>query len=145
MPNSEVRKALHQSLRKVFSFLPRCPRFAIYRSFVDCDPKPDPRLVLKIAETREELEVVELSEYGFQVLSPAPLPINTWGKTRIQLSKLEKSTVRVMAVRNKANGFSDFHAFTMGEPDLPWRKFVNALQSGTTHEDLENATRFIPP
>ncbi|MCK7490445.1 MAG: hypothetical protein MZW92_00535 [Comamonadaceae bacterium] len=26
------------------------------RSFVDCDPAPNPRLVLKIAETREELE-----------------------------------------------------------------------------------------
>ena len=92
-----------------------------------------------------KLEVVELSEYGFQALSPAPLPVNTWGEARIQLGNLEKSTVRVMAVRDKANGFSGFYAFTMGESDLPWRKFVNALQSGATHEDLENATRFLPP
>jgi GNAT superfamily N-acetyltransferase len=28
----------------------------VYRSFVDCDPKPDKRLILKIAETKEELE-----------------------------------------------------------------------------------------
>lgn len=53
---SGVKRFLHQTLRKVFSFFPRSVRFAVYRSFVDCDPKPDPRLVLKIAETKEELE-----------------------------------------------------------------------------------------
>ena len=35
---------------------PKNLRFALYRSFIDCDPKPDKRLVLKIAETKEELE-----------------------------------------------------------------------------------------
>ncbi len=53
---SGLRKLWHVLLRKLFSWLPRPIRFAIYRSFVDCDPKPDPRLVLKIAETQEELE-----------------------------------------------------------------------------------------
>ena len=56
MKSSDFRKALHQGLRKLFSFLPRGARFGIYRSFVECDPSPDPRLVLKIAETKEELE-----------------------------------------------------------------------------------------
>lgn len=51
-----VKRLLHHSLRKVFSFFPRPLRFAVYRSFVDCNPKPDARLVLKIAETKEELE-----------------------------------------------------------------------------------------
>ncbi len=51
-----VRKAWHQSLRKVFSLFPRNIRFSIYRSFAQCDPKPDERLVLKIAETKDELE-----------------------------------------------------------------------------------------
>ena len=51
-----ARKLWHQSLRKAFSWLPRPARFAIFRSFVECDPSPDKRLVLKIAETREELE-----------------------------------------------------------------------------------------
>ena len=59
MKNSLVsgsKRAFHHSLRKLFSFFPRFIRFAIYRSFVDGDPKPDARLVLKIAETKEELE-----------------------------------------------------------------------------------------
>lgn len=52
----DARRSLHQGLRRAFSFLPRGIRFAIYRSFVVCDANPDPRLVLKIAETKEELE-----------------------------------------------------------------------------------------
>jgi len=43
-------------LRQAFSLLPRRVRFAAYRTFVDCDLNPDPRLRLKIAETRDELE-----------------------------------------------------------------------------------------
>src|SRR4051812_47898418 len=53
---SRARRSLHHALRKIFSYFPRPLRFAVYRSFVDCDPKPDKRLVLKIAETKEELE-----------------------------------------------------------------------------------------
>ena len=54
-----ARKAVHQTLRKAFAFLPRNARFAMYRSFVDCDPSPDERLVLKIADTKEELEAMD--------------------------------------------------------------------------------------
>jgi len=53
---ASARKVWHQGLRKTFSFLPRDLRFAFFRSFVDCDPAPDPRLVLHIAQTREDLE-----------------------------------------------------------------------------------------
>ena len=53
---SSFRKSFHQGLRRFFSVLPQSLRFAIYRSMVDCDPEPDKRLELKIAETREELE-----------------------------------------------------------------------------------------
>ena len=53
---SIAKRFLHHTLRKVFSFFPRRLRFAVYRSFVDCDPSPDKRLVLKIAQTKEELE-----------------------------------------------------------------------------------------
>lgn len=53
---SSAKRFLHHTLRKVFSLFPRTVRFAVYRSFVDCDPRPDQRLVLKIAQTKEELE-----------------------------------------------------------------------------------------
>ncbi len=53
---ANIRKAWRDGLRKAFSLFPQSVRFAIFRSFVECDPAPDKRLVLKIAETREELE-----------------------------------------------------------------------------------------
>jgi len=51
-----ARKLMHQTIRKLFSFLPKTGKFAVYRSFVECNPTPNERLILKIAETKEELE-----------------------------------------------------------------------------------------
>lgn len=53
---SSWRKRWHLALRSALTRLPRSWRFALVRRMVDCDPAPDPRLVLKLAETREELE-----------------------------------------------------------------------------------------
>lgn len=53
---STAKRFLHHGLRNAFSVLPQSLRFAAYRTFVDCDPDPDPRLVLKIAQTKEELK-----------------------------------------------------------------------------------------
>lgn len=53
---SSLRKRWHLGVRKVMGLLPRETRFALFRRLIDCDPAPDPRLTLKIAETREELE-----------------------------------------------------------------------------------------
>ncbi len=56
MKNAPLRKFWHTTLRKGFASFPRSVRFSIFRSFIDCDPAPDPRLMLKIADTKEELE-----------------------------------------------------------------------------------------
>jgi GNAT superfamily N-acetyltransferase len=53
---ASFRKRLHQAMRKAFSRLPQSTRFSIYRAMIDCDPAPDPRLELKVAETQQELE-----------------------------------------------------------------------------------------
>ncbi len=53
---SSWRKQWHLLIRKGFAKLPRSVRFAVFRRLIDCDPSPDARLVLKVAETREELE-----------------------------------------------------------------------------------------
>jgi GNAT superfamily N-acetyltransferase len=50
------RKWGHATLRRAFSLLPRALRFAIFRAMIDCDPAPDERLTLKIADTQDELE-----------------------------------------------------------------------------------------
>lgn len=53
---ASLRKRIHQVLRWCFARVPRDTRYALYRNMIDCDPAPDPRLELKVAETREELE-----------------------------------------------------------------------------------------
>jgi GNAT superfamily N-acetyltransferase len=53
---SSLKKKFKQGLRKLFNFLPQSLRYNFYRSMVNCDPEPDVRLQLKIAETQEELE-----------------------------------------------------------------------------------------
>jgi GNAT superfamily N-acetyltransferase len=50
------RKWGRDILRRAFSLLPRALRFAIFRAMIDCDPAPNQRLTLKIAETQDELE-----------------------------------------------------------------------------------------
>jgi hypothetical protein len=62
-----------------------------------------------------------------------------WGEVTIQLGPAEVSRIKVAACRESGSGF---YGFLLGEPDLIWRKFVNALYSGSTHADLEDATRF---
>lgn len=53
---STARKSLHQAIRTGLAALPQRVRFALLRSMVECDPAPDSRLELKIADTRDELE-----------------------------------------------------------------------------------------
>ncbi|MEF8701557.1 MAG: hypothetical protein V5B32_09730 [Candidatus Accumulibacter sp. UW26] len=91
-------------------------------------------------ELRINLEIVQLSRYGFQAHALIAVPINVWGEVTIQLGPAEVSRIHVVASRESASGI---YGFRMGEPDLIWRKFVNALYSGSVHADLENATRFM--
>ena len=51
-----LKRFLHRRVRAVLALFPRAWRFAMYRWFVHCEHNPDPRLRLKIADTREELE-----------------------------------------------------------------------------------------
>lgn len=90
------------------------------------------------------LQVVEFSDDGFLADSKVPLPINVWGEARIRLGSDEKSIIKAMAVRGKHKGAHGLYGFKLAEADLPWRKLVGVLKAGTTHGDLDNATRFLP-
>ncbi|HOG04204.1 MAG TPA: GNAT family N-acetyltransferase [Accumulibacter sp.] len=108
-------------------FSVRCPaRFSV----VGADGK----------ESKVSLEIVQLSRYGFQAHALTAVPIDVWGEVTIQLGPAEVSRIQVSASRESSGGM---YGFRLGEPDLIWRKFVNALYSGSTHADLENATRFM--
>ena len=90
------------------------------------------------------LRVVELSLDGFLAHSKVPLPTNVWGEACIRLGREEKSVITAKAVRGKHKGRYGFYGFKIIEADLSWRKLVGVLKSGTTHEDMDNATLFLP-
>ena len=90
-----------------------------------------------------ELRVVEFSDDGFLAHSKVPLPTNVWGEATVRLGSDERSVVKAMAVRGKYGRAHGFYGFKLDEPDLPWRKLVGVLKSGTTHQDLDHATRFL--
>jgi GNAT superfamily N-acetyltransferase len=93
--------------------------------------------------TRYDLKLVEFSEYGFLAHSKVPLPTKVWGEVMIQLGNEERSIVRAMAVRGKTDGMHGFYGFRLAETDVSWRKFIGALKSGTTHDDLDHASVFL--
>jgi GNAT superfamily N-acetyltransferase len=88
-----------------------------------------------------ELTVFECSEFGFLARSKTPLNVLVWGDAVIQLGKSERSRFKAQAVGAKQ--IAGFYGFKLVEPDLAWRKFVSALKSGQTHEDMSNATQFL--
>lgn len=90
------------------------------------------------------LRVVELSDDGFLAYVKERLPMNVWGEARIRLGTEEKSVTKAMVIRGKHKESHGFYGFKLAEADLPWRKLVGALKAGITHEDLDNATRFLP-
>ncbi|HEX6736189.1 MAG TPA: GNAT family N-acetyltransferase [Azonexus sp.] len=89
------------------------------------------------------VQVIEVSEYGFQAYAREGLPLNVWSSATVHLGRSEISVIKALAVRDQANGFNGFYGFKVGEPDLVWRKFVSALDNGLTHEDLEHSTMFL--
>ena len=82
--------------------------------------------------------------FGFLAHSDTEIPTGIWGDATVQLGETEQSTVKAMAVRGKKSGNRGFYGFKIDDPDPAWRKFVGALTTGITQEDLSNATRFMP-
>ncbi len=89
------------------------------------------------------LQLVELSDDGFQAHAKGAVPLHVWASVQIQLGSAEASTLEVMAVRGESHGDYPYYGFKLAAPDLAWRKFVAALQSGITAKDLDNATLFL--
>lgn len=79
-----MRRFVYQSTRKAISWLPRGQRFKVFRAFIDCGRIPNPKLVLKIAETKEELEACfsilhdAYVESGFMTPDPSGLRVTIY-------------------------------------------------------------------
>ena len=89
------------------------------------------------------IEVSDVSRYGFRAQARQPVQPGTWLTALIQLGRQEASLLLVRNVQDQEFGGSHRYGFQIGEPDLAWRKFVNALHDGRTQSDLDNATGFL--
>ena len=90
------------------------------------------------------LQVVELSDDGFLAHSKVPLPLNVWGQASIRLGSEEISVTQAMVAHGKHQGSTGWYGFKLLKADLAWRKLVGVLKAGSTHDDLEHASRFLP-
>ena len=89
------------------------------------------------------MEVSEVSRYGFRARTRQPVQPDTWLTAVIQLGRQETALLQVRCVQDAVFEGNHRYGFQIGEPDLIWRKFVNALYDGRTQGDLDNATRFL--
>lgn len=90
------------------------------------------------------IEVNEVSRYGFRARIVDRVPPDVWLNATVQLGLNEISRLTVQVVQETDVDDQHYCGFRIGEPDLVWRKFVTALYEGHTHTDLDQATRFLP-
>jgi GNAT superfamily N-acetyltransferase len=121
---ASLRKVWHRSMRLALSSLPRETRFGLYRRMIDCDPAPDSRLQLKVANTKEELEACfrilhdAYVSAGFMKPSPSGLrvtPYHALPTTTTLCAKYDGRVVGTISmIREGVFGFPMQAAFDLG-------------------------------
>ena len=124
-PGDGVARQIHQHRR----FSVKCPA-----RLANSNP---------LASGAIQVEVNEVSRYGFRARVAQQIPADVWLNATVQLGLNEVSRLTVQAVQETDMNDHHYCGFRIGEPDLVWRKFVTALYEGHTHTDLDQATRFL--
>jgi GNAT superfamily N-acetyltransferase len=86
------------------------------------------------------MQVTEVSRYGFRARTSHAVGADGWLIADIQLGPHDLSRLHVLPVQESRFGEDRVYGFRIGEPDLAWRKFVNALYDGRTADDLDHAS-----
>ena len=121
MLNRRLRQRWHLVARAALSYLPEDLRFGLYRRLIECEPVSSGALVLKIAETREELEACFALLHdayvasGFMKKHPSRLrvtPYHALPTTTTLCAKLDGQVVGTLSiVRDGVFGFPMQTAF----------------------------------
>ncbi|MBR0568036.1 hypothetical protein J5J83_18085 [Azoarcus sp. L1K30] len=91
---------------------------------------------------RYGLNVFECSASGFRVRAERALPVGVSGEVSIDLGASDRSEMKVTVLRRGSHD-DKIALIRIDDADLAWRKFVSALSQARTHEELDEATRFI--
>jgi hypothetical protein len=94
------------------------------------------RLFLAGGAERMALQVVEVSRHGFRARTPGPVPGETWMTAVIQLGAEQVAHLHVITAQDTIMDGNHLYGFRIGDPDLAWRKFINALYDGHEHSRL---------
>ncbi len=86
------------------------------------------------------LTVTGISTDGFVAEAAEPLKLGVWLDTEIHLGKHEISHASSCARQDLGKGR---YRFQLVSPDRNWKKFMAVMLNGRTHDDLQNATRFL--
>nr|CCF78669.1 conserved hypothetical protein [Rubrivivax gelatinosus S1] len=92
--------------------------------------------VLTLEDRPQALEVVELSQQGFQAHGANDLPLGARGWIKVQLGEGVESTVLAEVVRRVPTSVGHYHGFRVEAPDPVWLRCVRLLETGTTYADL---------
>ena len=130
--------------RKVLPPTAAVPSDSKHRRHQRFSVKCPARLNISVEEEPINIEINDISRYGFHARTSRKVPANVFLTAIIRLGANETSQLTVQAVNGSDIEDKHFCGFSIGEPDLIWRKFVNALYAGHTHTDLDQATRFLP-
>ena len=147
---SERKKALLHLIydlpeyRKVLPPTANIPSESKHRMHQRFSVKCPARLQIPGDEEPINLEINDVSRYGFHARTSRKVPANVFLNAVVRLGANETSRLTVQAVNGSDIEDKHFCGFSIGEPDLIWRKFVTALYEGHTHTDLDQATRFLP-
>ena len=116
---------LRRTMRRLLARVPARARFALCRALVDCDPDPDLRLELTVAETRDELEDCFRLLHdayvgsGFMVPDPSGMRVTIYHAlptTTTLCAKWEGRVVgTVSIIREGVFGFPLQSAFDLGQ------------------------------
>lgn len=112
-------------MRAALRLIPRQARFELFRSMVRCDPEPDARLQLKIADTAEELEacfrLLHNAYVGSGYMRPDPSGLrvtiyHALPTTTTLCAKFDGQVVGTLSiVREGVFGFPMQSAFDLGD------------------------------
>ena len=79
---------------------------------------------------RIRLDVIDASMDGFQARVAEAVPLQTWGRVQVDLSRDHSALVTAVAVRqNEADG-QRYVSFRIGLPDSPWRTLIQGMETG---------------
>lgn len=79
------------------------------------------------------LDVVDVSLNGFRAKVASDVPLQAWGKVKVELGPTMHSSIVATTVRSQNIGEDNFISFELNKADPAWTDFIADLEKGTAH------------